>query len=59
MKAPSILLALALLAPPAIHAQTQLPSYLVAQWLEGGVRFCRYSNGTVLNMGINLCPLQI
>jgi len=33
--------------------------YLVAQWLEGGNRMCKYGNGTVLNMGISLCPLSI
>lgn len=33
--------------------------FLVAQWLENGKRYCRYSDGTVLNVGVKLCPLQI
>ena len=33
--------------------------YLTAQWLDGGNRFCKYGNGTVLNMGYKLCPLSI
>ncbi|MFL6856329.1 MAG: hypothetical protein ACJ8EB_00310 [Allosphingosinicella sp.] len=33
--------------------------YLQAQWLDGGNRFCRYSNGTVLNVGYRICPLSI
>jgi len=33
--------------------------YLTAQWVEGGNRFCRYGNGTVLNVGYQICPLSI
>jgi hypothetical protein len=33
--------------------------FLEAQWTKGGDRFCRYSNGVVLNVGVKLCPLQI
>lgn len=33
--------------------------YLVAQWYQGGDQMCRYDNGTVLNVGIRLCPLSI
>lgn len=33
--------------------------YLSGQWFEGGSHFCRYSNGTVLNVGVSLCPLSI
>lgn len=36
-----------------------LASFLVAQWYENGNHFCRYSNGTVLNVGYRICPLQI
>jgi len=52
-----ILIALALAAPttPAYAAT----SYLVATWTENGNQFCRYDNGTVLNMGARVCPLRI
>lgn len=43
------------LASPA-YAMTY---FLQAQWLDGGSRFCKYGNGTVLNVGANLCPLSI
>ena len=34
--------------------------FLTDQWLNGaGSRMCAYSNGTVLNVGYRLCPLQI
>lgn len=33
--------------------------FLVAQWYENGSQMCKYGNGTVLNMGIKLCPLSI
>jgi hypothetical protein len=33
--------------------------FLTAQWVDRGNRFCRYQNGTVMNVGINLCPLSI
>lgn len=33
--------------------------FLTAQWTERGNRFCRYGNGTVLNVGVNICPLSI
>lgn len=46
---------LGLAAAPA-HAMTY---FLVAQWYENGSQMCKYGNGTVLNMGIKLCPLQI
>ena len=36
-----------------------LSQYLVAEWYENGNHFCRYANGTVLNVGIKLCPLTI
>ena len=32
---------------------------LVAQWVDGGERYCRYDNGTVINVGVSLCPLTI
>ena len=33
--------------------------YLTNQWYNGGNHFCEYSNGTVLNVGIGLCPFTI
>ncbi len=43
------------LATPA-YAVT---SYLVAEWFANGNHFCRYDNGTVLNVGYRVCPLKI
>lgn len=33
--------------------------FLQSQWYDHGDHFCRYSNGTVLNMGYRICPLSI
>ncbi len=49
---------LAATAVPAV-AQYGMTYYLVGQWMERGNRFCRYGNGTVLNVGVSLCPLSI
>lgn len=46
----------ATLAPTAAYAMTY---YLTAQWLDRGNRFCRYGNGTVLNVGYSICPMSI
>lgn len=40
-------------------AQGQIIYRLTDQWVERGQRFCKYSNGTVLNVGVSLCPLSI
>lgn len=45
----------AALATPAYA----LTSFLVAEWYANGSHFCKYDNGTVLNVGIRLCPLRI
>jgi hypothetical protein len=51
-------LAFLLSTVPAVAQQREY--YLVAQWVgDYGQRFCRYSNGTVLNVGVNTCPLSI
>lgn len=42
-----------------LSAHAQMTYFLVAQWHENGNQFCKYQNGTVLNVGINLCPLSI
>lgn len=39
--------------------KAEMTYYLVAQWIEGGNRFCKYGDGTVLNVGYKLCPLSI
>lgn len=33
--------------------------YLVKQWSSPQGHMCQYGNGTVLNVGVNLCPLSI
>jgi len=34
--------------------------YLVSQWVgDYGQRFCKYGNGTVLNVGVRPCPQSI
>lgn len=48
--------ALLALIPVAAWAMTY---YLTDQWVKDGNRFCKYGNGTVLNVGVNLCPLSI
>lgn len=43
--------------PPA---QLQGVVYLLAsQWIEGGNTFCKYTNGTTINIGARVCPMQI
>jgi len=46
----------AAVAPTAAYAMTY---FLSSQWIDRGQRFCRYQNGTVLNVGVSLCPLSI
>lgn len=43
-------------APSVAYAMTY---FLTSQWIDRGQRFCRYGNGTVLNVGVSLCPLSI
>lgn len=38
------------------HALTR---FLTSQWYENGNQMCKYDDGTVLNMGIKLCPLSL
>lgn len=33
--------------------------FLTDQWLQGTERMCKYSNGTVLNVGARVCPMSI
>ena len=55
----SAALAVTLVAAPAA-AQYGMTYYLTDQWVtSAGNRMCQYGNGTVLNVGIRLCPLSI
>lgn len=56
MKKIKLLVIAAAMASTPAYAMTY---YLTAQWYEGGNNYCRYSNGTVLNMGARMCPLRI
>jgi len=57
MKKVIIAIVLATMATPAL-AQG-MTYFLVSQWYDRGQHFCRYQNGTVLNVGANICPLSI
>ena len=52
----AMILAGTVLASTPAYAMTY---FLVGQWYENGSQMCRYGNGTVLNMGVRLCPLSI
>ena len=53
-------LALAALACVALASPAYAMKYfLSAEWYEGGSHMCKYGNGTVLNVGVKLCPLSI
>jgi hypothetical protein len=43
---------------PANITMPASPHYLSSQWYDGGNTMCRYDDGTVLNMGSNICPLS-
>lgn len=50
----------AVLAATAAPAMAQNMTYfLTSQWYDRGSLFCRYQNGTVLNVGAGICPLSI
>lgn len=36
-----------------------LMHFLVEEWDANGDHFCKYDNGTVLNVGYKICPLNI
>ena len=56
MKSNLSILVLGLLASSAFAGMTY---FLTSQWVEKGNQMCRYGNGTVLNVGVNVCPLSI
>jgi hypothetical protein len=43
----------------ASNAAFAMTYFLTKQWYQNGNQMCAYGNGTVLNVGINLCPLSI
>lgn len=55
----TIAIAIALLSATPVAAQYSMTYYLTAQWTERGNRFCRYSNGSILNVGYSFCPYTI
>ena len=57
MKKIIIAVVLAAIATPALAQGMQY--FLVRQWIERGNQFCQYQNGTVLNIGVGVCPLSI
>ena len=50
--------ALALLTATPAYAMTY---FLTGDWYDRmtGAHMCQYGNGTVLNVGVRLCPLHI
>lgn len=34
-------------------------AYLMSTWFDGGNQMCKYSDGSVLNVGSRTCPLRI
>lgn len=55
----NVALALALAGAAPVAAQN-MAYYLVSQWVgDYGQRFCKYGNGTVLNVGVRPCPTSI
>lgn len=53
----AFVLAGAVLSATPAYAMTY---FLTGQWTNNiGQRLCQYGNGTVLNVGVSLCPLSI
>lgn len=53
----AIVIAAAVLSAAPAYAMTY---YLTNQWYNSnGNHMCEYSNGTVLNVGYRICPLNI
>ena len=40
-------------------ANAQVCVFLKKQWKENGNQMCKYSDGTVLNVGAKTCPVSI
>ncbi len=54
-----LIIAVVLAATAAPAMAQNMTYYLVSQWVDGANRFCKYSNGAVIPVGISLCPLSI
>ena len=52
----TLIFSLTLLVANTAFAMTY---FLTNQWMSNGNQMCQYGNGTVLNMGVGLCPLSI
>lgn len=48
-----------LVAYAAVAEPYKMTFYLVSHWLENGQQFCKYGNGTILNVGYSYCPWSI
>lgn len=53
------LLAVAALSLACVSPAYAMKYFLTAQWFEGGNQMCKYGNGTVLNVGVRVCPMSI
>jgi hypothetical protein len=53
-----LIIAAAIAAGAAAPAYA-LTHYLVSDWFANNGHFCRYDNGTVMNVGYRTCPLSI
>lgn len=52
-------IAFAILALTAASPAYALTHFLVSEWTQNGDQFCKYDNGTILNVGARVCPLSI
>ena len=49
----------ALISVSLISPAYAMKYFLTKQWFSNGNQKCEYGNGTVLNMGVKVCPLSI
>lgn len=52
-------LSIALLVAFPVVVMAQSTAYLTDSWWKNGNQYCKYSNGTVLNVGAKTCPTSI
>lgn len=52
-----LILLVALMSFPA--SAFAMTYFLTRDWYQGSDHMCGYSNGTVLNIGVGVCPLSI
>jgi len=41
------------------NSASAMTYFLVNQWYSQGNQMCQYGDGTVLNVGVRICPLSI